>query len=438
MRQTRRISKPYGLRARFAVSIIVAALISFAVFWILFMIKDYMISSYFNDPSVQTKIMNKRVAEFQEYVTDNDISSADLSALKKWEKSQPLILLELYDAKDLVYSSYYHIDGVIEEYINNNNGLTDRNNIYDIEFTDKHLSAVMYMDVSYKYYILGNAIAFMMAIILFMFLFIRSNREIIRYVIILGKDVQIIEGGNLDYEVSVEGNDELTDLAKSMNRMRESFKDQLLTEQQLHNANSRLITEMSHDLRTPLTGLMLYTEILKSGKYNDEDELREYLEKIDGKARVLKHLSDNLFEYAVDSNRTTKNQTEDSQKALSDFVGEIIGDLEVEGFMVDKKLEWKSAKIKVDSELLERISGNIVSNILRYADKSSPVIIESLYSNDYCGISFLNKLGEIQENSDSHGIGLSSVKSMMEQMCGKCSAEQTDDAFDLSLLFRRI
>ena len=438
MSQIRRITRPYGLRARFAVSILIAALISFAAFWVLFAIKDYLISSYFANPSVETEIMNKRVTEFQKYVTDNNVSSADLSALKKWEKKQPLILLELYDTNDLVYSSYYHIDGVIEEYTNNNTGLTDRNNIYDIKFSDKHLSAVMYMDISYRYYIRGNAIAFTMATILFMFLFTRSNREIISYVIRLGKDVQIIEGGNLDYEISVEGNDELTDLAKSMNRMRESFKDQLLTEQQLHNANSRLITEMSHDLRTPLTGLMLYTEILKSGKYNDEDELLEYLEKIYGKARVLKHLSDNLFEYAVDSSRPTKNQTEDFKNALSVFVDEIIKDLESEAYEVKMNLDWKPAKIMLDKELLERISGNIVSNILRYADKDSPIVIESIYSDNHCGISFINKLAEKREETDSHGIGLSSVKSMMQQMNGSCTAEQTGDAFDLDLLFKRL
>ena len=152
-------NKPYGLKARFAVSILTAALISAAVFVVLYCAKDRLISSYFEDPAVQSRIMEKRVSDLQSYVDKNSVSTKDLSSLKKWESKQPLILLELYDEKDLVYSSYYHIDSVIEEYMTESAGLTERNNIYMIDFSDKKLSAVMYMDISYKYYILGNALS---------------------------------------------------------------------------------------------------------------------------------------------------------------------------------------------------------------------------------------------------------------------------------------
>ena len=110
-------NKPYGLKARFAVSILTAALISAAVFVVLYCAKDRLISSYFEDPAVQSRIMEKRVSDLQSYVDKNSVSTKDLSSLKKWESKQPLILLELYDEKDLVYSSYYHIDSVIEEYM---------------------------------------------------------------------------------------------------------------------------------------------------------------------------------------------------------------------------------------------------------------------------------------------------------------------------------
>ena len=56
---------------------------------------------------------------------------------------------------------------------------------------------------------------------------------------------------------------------------------------------------MSHDLRTPVTSIMLYTEILKKGKYKDEKQLLEYIEKIDRKAHAMKQLTENLFEYSL-------------------------------------------------------------------------------------------------------------------------------------------
>ena len=132
MSQIRQKNKPYGLKARFAVSILSAALISAAVFAVLYFVKDQLIASWFDDPGVQSRIMEKRVADLQNYVNKNQISSKDLTSLKNWEKKQPLILLELYDETDLVYSSYYHIDGVIEEYLTDSAGLSDRNNIFTV------------------------------------------------------------------------------------------------------------------------------------------------------------------------------------------------------------------------------------------------------------------------------------------------------------------
>ena len=316
-------------------------------------------------------------------------------------------------------------------------GLTERNNIYMIDFSDKKLSAVMYMDISYKYYILGNALALAISVLLFILLYIRSNRELIRYIIRLGEDVQILEGGDLDYEVRVEGNDELTDLAKSMNRMRESFRDQLITEQELRQTSSKLISEMSHDLRTPLTGLMLYTEILKSGRYRDEAELKDYLDKIDAKAGLMKQLSDNIFEYAIDNRTESEAEAMEFEKALSGAIRDISDELEANGFGVSADLDWKPVKIKIREDLTGRISGNIVSNIIKYADRSAPVFIGTIYDGEYCGVSIINAVAENDSNPDSHGIGLESIKSMMKYMGGICTAEQTEEAFEVMLLFSR-
>ena len=295
----------------------------------------------------------------------------------------------------------------------------------------------MYMDISYKYYILGNALSFSLAMLLFILLYIRSNRELIRYIIRLGEDVQILEGGDLDYEVRVEGNDELTDLAKSMNRMREAFRNQLITEQELRQTSSKLISEMSHDLRTPLTGLMLYTEILKSGRYRDEAELKEYLDKIDVKAGLMKQLSDNIFEYAIENRIDNDSRQMDFEPAISEIITDITGELEASGFRVETDLDWKPVRIQIREDLIGRISGNIVSNIIKYADRSAPVFIGTIYDEDYCGVSFINAVADKNSESDSHGIGLESLKSMMKYMGGICTAEQTEEAFEVMLLFSR-
>lgn len=81
--------------------------------------------------------------------------------------------------------------------------------------------------------------------------------------------------------------------------MRVTLRQQQEEEAKASAKVKNLITEMSHDLRTPLTTLLLYTEIVRSRKYENDAQKDDYLNKIDTKARQLKQLSDNLFEYAL-------------------------------------------------------------------------------------------------------------------------------------------
>lgn len=129
----------------------------------------------------------------------------------------------------------------------------------------------------------------------------RGIRKKIEYILKLRDEVEILEGGSLDYEITIEGSDELASLAGGLDSMRASLLRLMEQETQLVKENQKIITEMSHDLRTPITSIMLYTEILKTGKYQDGAQLTEYLGKIDRKARRMKQLTDRLFAYSLTS-----------------------------------------------------------------------------------------------------------------------------------------
>ena len=78
-------------------------------------------------------------------------------------------------------------------------------------------------------------------------------RRKILYVNQLSRDIEILEGGNLEYEVHVQGKDEISDLAAGLNAMKVSFKNQIEEVECLTRTNQEKVTENSHDLRTPLT-----------------------------------------------------------------------------------------------------------------------------------------------------------------------------------------
>ena len=82
---------------------------------------------------------------------------------------------------------------------------------------------------------------------------------------VLHDEIEILEGGSLDYPITVKGKDELSELAEGLDCMRVSFQGMIEREANIVQENQKMITEMSHDIRTPVTSIMLYTEILKNG-----------------------------------------------------------------------------------------------------------------------------------------------------------------------------
>lgn len=433
MKQKKPAFKLYGLRARFAISLVASALFCALVFLALYCLTNMFLANYFRQSGFTEVHIRRQGESLQDFISENGISSTNLDELKKWEYKQPLILLEIYSGEKCIYSSFYEgPEKKIFKYIAD---YKDEEHSVSIRLADTDASAVLYSDFTYQYYVIGTVVPAIFALVLFIFLFLLGSRKLIGYICRLNEEVQILEGGNLEYQVSVEGNDEITELAKSMNRMRESFQQQMETEQALHRANKQLITEMSHDLRTPLTGIMLYLEILRSRRYTNEEELQDYLEKIDAKAHHMKQLSDHLFEYSLESSKGNKLELKKMQGAFSDVLESVRDDLSERGFSLVLELNWPPCFIEVNDEYIRRIFENIASNAVKYAEPSAAIMISTIDMVTYCGLSVLNACALPSLHVKSNGIGIESIRSMMREMNGVCAVEQADTAFEISLLF---
>ena len=432
MKQKKRVFEPYGLRARFALSLGVSLLLCGLLFFVLYNASDYYLTNYFERSLFLESHIKKQGESLQEYISKNGISSKDLQQLKKWEYRQPLILLELYSDGKCLYSSFYDVP---DREFRFDQTVENEEHLIPVQLSDTEAIAALYSDFTYQYYVIGTALSAVLALVLFILLFLRINRKLIHYICRLNEEVQILEGGNLEYQVSVEGNDEITDLAKSMNRMKESFQQQMETEQTLHQANRRLVTEMSHDLRTPLTGMMLYLEILRSHRYTTEAELQDYLEKIDAKAQHIKQLSDHLFEYSLTDTVKEKEETQQMRAAFANAIDSFRDELSEHGFTVITELIWVPCCVDVNNEHIRRILENIASNAVKYAEPAAEIIIRTIYTADFCGFSVMNTCRDSESQTESNGIGIESIRTMMRQMRGRCTVEQTETAYEITLLF---
>lgn len=424
----------YGLRARLAVSVFFSAVICICVFFILNAGLDRIGTNYLQSSDFEKKHIQRQCESLQSYINSNKITTDNLNLLKKWEKKQPVILLELYDKDTCIYSSIY--EAPVSSLMLDED--TNKDHYLQVQLTDRPVTVLIYSDFTYQYSVISTALAVIISLVLFIVLFMHSSQKMIRYICRLNEEVQILEGGNLEYQVSEEGNDEITDLAKSMNRMRETLQLQMETEQQLHRSNRQLITEMSHDLRTPLTGIMLYLEILRSHRYSSEAQLQDYLEKIDVKAHHMKLLSDHLFEYAMQENLEKQTEPMTMETAFGHALYNMQEDLKARAYEVVSYVEWKNCFVQVNVEYVQRIFENIISNIEKYADKKAEIIIDSIYSDTYCGLSVMNSYSTDITVTESNGVGIESIKTMMKQMNGVCNVEQTDVTYEITLLFLKL
>ena len=262
-------------------------------------------------------------------------------------------------------------------------------------------------------------------------------RKKLAYILKLSNEVEILEGGSLDYPITIKGEDELAVLAEGLDSMRRSFQDMMRREEEIVRQNQRVVTEMSHDIRTPVTSIMLYTEILKKEQYDDEKQGKEYLDKIERKAGQLRQLTDHLFEYALfaGEQETVLEEPEQFDLLFYDLISETCHYLEQKGFRIDLQVQWPEEKIRICSDYVMRIMDNITSNIVKYADPRFPVRIASIQENGQIGFCIENHIYNSDTVQESTGIGIQNMKNMMRKMNGECRVEQENDRFRIQIRF---
>lgn len=400
-----------------------------------FVIEQQIDKHYENEELVQ-RYNERYISKLQDYITEQQISSAELYRLDEWIDRNKMIYIQVRKDDKWVYFSDFSIDEIQSQFYAVS--LYPLDHYYDVELTDGAVQVFIMGMYSYNAYMIAVVADIIVSCLLFLWLTMFGIRRKLRYINRLSRDIEIFEGGNLEYEVSVQGNDEITDLAKGLNAMRVSFKNQIEEIECLTLKNQELVTELSHDLRTPLTSVLLYAEILQNKKCIDEAQQQEYLDKIIKKIQFMKELSDKLLKYSADYSEAKRVQMEcmSSRSGLYDELSDMCHYLQEQGLQVKAEMQWEKGQILICEEYLIRILDNISSNILKYADAKEPVLIWDAYGEGEMRMMFENACMAGNEDTDSYSIGIRNVKMMMLEMGGRCQVTQTRERFRLCLRFR--
>ena len=248
---------------------------------------------------VQQKVRTEEA--LQQYIKDKNIALSDLSPLDEWVEREAYVAMVIYRFGRVIYSSYpFDVEDVIvseEDAAEAEVMPVSDDSAYTFTFADGTASVLLMPFYEYRYYQWADRISVICGFLLFITVFLHLIQKKTSYIELLKKELQILEGGQMEYAVSVRGSDELGELAEGINRMRISILEREQKEAGARQANQELVTAMSHDLRSPLTSLLGYLELLDEEETEDAAQQKHFIATSRKKAMQIKEMSDRLFEY---------------------------------------------------------------------------------------------------------------------------------------------
>ncbi|WP_338752202.1 sensor histidine kinase [Bacillus sp. FJAT-52991] len=260
-----------------------------------------------------------------------------------------------------------------------------------------------------------------------------------------------VAAGYPEQDLPVKGKSVFAKMAEDMNKLKQGVKVSQREQAKSERLKTELITNVSHDLRTPLTSIISYTELLKAPNLAEE-ERAAYTEIIDRKSKRLKVLIDDLFEASKMASGNAELVREKAdlvqllQQALAEYSESINGsDLH---FRVTNPDE--SVYAYVDGQKIWRVFDNLIGNILKYSLENTRVYISLKTEGNQAVITFKNvtkyelgdnldelferfKRGDRSRHTEGSGLGLAIAKSIIDLHEGQLDIEVDGDLFKVTV-----
>ena len=268
-----------------------------------------------------------------------------------------------------------------------------------------------------KYYFYVALFVSLLIFFLPTFIFIRRK---VKYINVLKQEVLNMSQGDLNHEMTIQSNDELAILASEMDRLRIELNQNIENEAKIKEAHHELITSLSHDLRTPLTTLRGYLDILSLHSYKNEQQMDHYLKGCIEKTEQIKDLSNKTFEYSLVYEQDFSLQLEKiSSQELFDYFQDNLEYLELEGFHLQRDINFHEKELLLDFSMMKRMINNLCSNIIKYAKKDKAVLVGFSLKQDQLKIVFQNEKKQNIQHVESNKIGLKSVQRIVQMHHGE-------------------
>lgn len=283
---------------------------------------------------------------------------------------------------------------------------------------------------------------------------LKINRRV-RYVEYLSREIRLIREEGFGRVMELQGDDEITQLCASINEMSLQLKEKEELERKQLQSKNELITNVSHDLRSPLTSIIGYVDLLKSTGPEDRQKFDEYIEVVERRLTGLNELINELFEYTKlnSAEKPPDMERTDVLELLRHILYENRILMEVQGLTLSWQLEAESYVADMNQQQMVRVFQNLLDNARKYADRSAPVTVTAR-ADTVLHICIVNRVADTEglepeqmferfyradkarSDTNSSGLGLAIVKRIVELHGGEISASVQGQELSVCLVLR--
>ena len=274
--------------------------------------------------------------------------------------------------------------------------------------------------------VLGGSV--ILSLCLFMILFLAMLADRMTYIRKITQGIENLRRGEGEQPIPAEGNNELTSLAEAVNFLSAHQKQVKEKEQALQKEKEELIRSLSHDIRTPLTSVLTYSEFLADRETGLSPEGRQQLELIRKKSLQIRDLTDIL----LDGGKRNLEHFDDARLLFAQLVDEFSEELE-DSFRLQVDLSGCGAfGGSFDVQELRRLFDNLASNVRKYADPGKPVSLEIELMNGSLVIRQTNSIRARGEKKEGFGIGINSIRRIAGHYGGSVSVNDDGKNFAIT------
>ena len=445
-----------SLRLRMLLALIVGATLALTAFLSVRLVGNGLVNSLYLSESEREKRELAYVSELQGYVERNELRSVDVEELAEWARGYKYLYVMVHRDDQLLFESPDYDPnkqpaepnepaepdtGEGEGNLEEGSAVGDAGDslIKDkptreelIKFAEERGAHVLTMKdgnvfvsmaefTEYLYYNIVNIVALCVAFVALVTVMLIYFNGLTRRISSLAGAVTKVAEGNITDGIESQGSDELAELGRDVENMRSSLVDSIAKEREAMKANTELITAMSHDVRTPLTVLLGYIDLMRTAA--DADTMREYLDASESMALRLKEMSDDMFNYFLvfgQSEDQLVSEECDIIMLLEQVLSEYSLLLKEQGFEIESEKELlkdgtlPSLIISTDTGKLVRLLGNLASNLMKYADKAVPVSFFAGFDGHSLTLRIRNGISSGASRGESNGIGLKTCHKLAE------------------------